>query len=55
MWQLIAFIILVILAAAVCCGVTVNGRHYGCSGCDEDEGVMIDVGSDPNERGARQQ
>jgi hypothetical protein len=35
--------ILVIVALwALCFGVTIDGKHYGLSGCDTQKGVVID-------------
>ena len=34
---------------AMCCGVTVDGKHYGLSGCSSKRGLVIDSGVEVTE------
>jgi len=38
------FILTVWLICAACCGVTVDGKHYGVS-CSEKNGLMVETGT----------
>ena len=41
--DLLGIVLVGMLLWAVCCGVTVNGKHYGVSACDG-RGLHIDNG-----------
>lgn len=42
--SLAGLLLLGILVYAMCCGVTIRGKHYGVKDCDGDRGVVLDVG-----------
>jgi hypothetical protein len=45
-WDWCKVVIMVLILTAIGCGVTINGKHYGVSGCDSTRGVIIDNAKD---------
>lgn len=47
----IGFLLFVALVYVLCAGVTIGGKHYGVTDCNEKDGVVIDMG-EPRDAGA---